>query len=104
MEMMAESRLPGIQVLGGEGEVSFSLGKEYAGHAVAIEEVEPRVWVVRVGDPVPENERWLLDPEVQARLNRALERAQREPYRETDLDELEERILRGSRPDSTGSE
>jgi hypothetical protein len=103
MESMA-ARWNGIQILGHDGETSFSFGKEFAGHAVAIEEVEPRVWVVRVGEPVAENERWLLDPEVQATLDRALERAQTEPYRETDLDELEERILGGPRPDSTGSE
>jgi len=42
---------------------------------------------------VPDSERWLLDPEVQAKLDRALKRAETEPYRETDLDELEKKIL-----------
>lgn len=99
MSVMAESR---TSVVGAEGEVA--LGKKYAGHAVEIKELEPGTWIVKVGEPVPENERWLLDPEVQAKIDRALERAEREPYRETNLDELEERILRGARPDSAGSE
>jgi len=88
--------------VGTDGEVA--LGKEHAGRTVEIQELEPGTWIVKVGEPVPENERWLLDPEVQAKIVRALERAEREPYRETDLDELEERLLRGTRPDSAGSE
>ncbi len=103
MSLMAgEPRTAAVRVLGDHGEVSF--GNEYAGHTVEIKELEPGTWIVKVGEPVPENERWLLDPEVQAKIGRALERAEREPYRETDLDELEERILRGARPDSAGSE
>jgi|SRR5215210_3453727 len=93
MVMMAESRVSGIQILGREGEASFSFGKEYAGHVVAIEEVEPRVWVLRVGDPVPENERWLLEPDVQATLDRALAWAAQNPPQETDLQQLEEKLF-----------
>lgn len=88
--------------MGASGEVA--LGEEYAGRSVLVETLEPGVWIVKVGTFIPDNERWLLHPEVQAKLDRALERAQVEPYRETDLDELEERLLGGSRPDSTGSE
>lgn len=102
MSVMAESETSAVQVLGAGGEIA--LGEEYAGRTVAIERLEPGVWIVKVGVFVPDSERWLLDPEVQATLDRALERAQREPYRETDLDELEERILRGSQPASAGSE
>jgi hypothetical protein len=103
MEMMAESRISGSQILGREGDASFSFGKEYAGHVVAIEEVEPRVWVLRVGDPVPENERWLLDPEVQATLDRALAWAAQNPPRETDLQQLEEKLFGEPPVDSDSS-
>lgn len=102
MVLMAESRISAVQVLGAEGEIA--LGKEHAGRAVAVSELEPGVWIVKVGQFIPDSERWLLDPVVQADLDRALERAQSEPYTETNLDELEERILGGSRPDSIGSE
>jgi hypothetical protein len=102
MVMMAESRVSGIQILGREGEASFSFGKEYAGHVVAIEEVEPRVWVVRVGDPVPENERWLFDPKVQADLDEAIAWAEKNPPQTTDLNQLEEKLF-GGLPDDSGS-
>ena len=100
--MAAEPRASAVQIVGADGEVA--LGKEYAGRAVSVVMLEPGVWSVKVGTFVPDSERWLLDPEVQAKIDRALERAEREPYRETNLDELEERILRGARPDSAGSE
>lgn len=103
MEMMAESRLSGVHILGREGEASFTFGKEYAGHVVAIEEVEPRVWVVRVGDPVPEKERWLLDPEAQASLDRALAWAAQNPPRETDLQQLEKELFGEPPADSRSS-
>jgi predicted nucleotidyltransferase len=45
---------------------------------------------------IPDNERWLHEPEVKAKLDRALARAAENPLRETDLDELEKKIL-GSR-------
>jgi hypothetical protein len=41
----------------------------------------------------PDCDQWLLDPEEQAKLDRALKRAKTEPYRETELDELEKKIL-----------
>jgi len=44
---------------------------------------------------IPDNERWLHEPEVKAKLDRALARAERTPFRETDLDELEERLRGG---------
>lgn len=100
--MAAEPRASAVQVMGAGGEVA--LGEEYAGRSVLVEALKPGVWIVKVGAFVPDSERWILDPEVQAKINRALERAEREPYRETNLDELEERILRGARPDSAGSE
>jgi predicted nucleotidyltransferase len=45
---------------------------------------------------IPDNERWLHEPEVKAKLDRALAWAAENPPRETDLDELEKKIL-GSR-------
>lgn len=90
---MAEARLSLVQMLGTEGEASISFGKEYAGHVVTTEEVEPRVWVVRVGDLVPENERWLFEPEVKANLDQAIAWAAQNPPRETNLGELEKKLF-----------
>ncbi len=93
MSVMAEPRTSAVQVVGAQGEVALGLGKEYAGHAVEIKELEPGTWIVKVGEPVPDNERWLLDPEVQATLDRALTWAAQNPPRETDLQQLEEKLF-----------
>ena len=82
-----------IRKVDGSGRVV--LGKEFAGRSVVIDEMEPGVWIVKVGQFIPDNERWLLDPEVQAKLKRSMAWAEANPLRETDLDELEKRILGG---------
>ena len=51
---------------------------------------------------IPENERWLHEPEVKAKIDRALARAERTPHQETDLDELEERLRLGIRRTPAG--
>lgn len=51
--------------------------------------------MVKVGEFIPDNERWLLDPKVQAKLKRSMAWAEANPPRETDLDELERKILGG---------
>ena len=69
------------------------LGKQYAGRRVSVDEMEPGVWIVKVGKLIPDNERWLHTPEVQAKLGRAIARAEEEPLWETDLEELERKLL-----------
>jgi hypothetical protein len=100
MESMAESHADLIRVLGNKGEIS--LGEEYAGRTAIIEEIQPGVWVVKIGEPVPESEQWLQEPHVKAVLDRAIAWATENPPRTTDLDELEERLLRGL-PDDPAS-
>jgi hypothetical protein len=77
-----------IRKLGKQGQVT--LGKAYADRHVLIDELEPGVWTVRV---VPDNELWLHEPEVKAKLDRALAWAAAHPPRETDLEELTKRLL-----------
>jgi len=90
-----------IKTLGSSGQIS--LGKRYAGRQAVVDELEPGVWIVKVGDFVPDNERWLHEPEAKAKLDRALARAARTPFQETDLDQLEERLRGGVKPNQTGS-
>ncbi|HET9209268.1 MAG TPA: hypothetical protein VFR03_02655 [Thermoanaerobaculia bacterium] len=71
----------------------ITLGEQYAWHQATVEESEPGVWIIKLGDLIPENERWLHEPEVRAKLDRALAWAAANPPRETDLDELERKIL-----------
>jgi len=44
-------------------------------------------------ESIPENERWLHEPEVKAKLDRAIAWAEANPPSETDLDELEKRLF-----------
>ena len=91
-----------IKTLGSSGQIAF--GKQYAGRRVLVEELEPGVWMVKVGEFIPDDERWLHEPEVKEKLDRAIARAERDPFRETDLDELEERLRGGARANSTRSQ
>lgn len=79
-----------IKTVGRSGQIS--LGKEYAGRTVQVEQVEEGVWTVKLGQFIPDNERWLHTPEVSRELDEAIAWAERTPPAETDLDELEERL------------
>ena len=81
-----------IKTVGANGQITLGMG--YTGKTVAIEEIEPGVWMVKLGDFVPRNERWLHDPETSQRLDRALAWADSQPREETDLKVLEERLQR----------
>lgn len=89
-----------IKTIGRSGQIS--LGKEHAGRMVQVEELEKGVWVIKAGQFIPDNERWLHEPEVKARLDRAIAWAESTERAETDLDELRARLERGERP--TGPE
>lgn len=80
-----------IKTVGSSGQIA--LGKQYAGRHVMVEELEPGVWVVKLGEFIPDNERWLHTPEVQADLEKSFAWAAKTPPRETDLNELEERLF-----------
>lgn len=76
-----------IKVVGSTGQIS--IGKRYAGRQALIEELEPGVWLVKVGDFVPDNERWLQAPDVHEALSEALEWAAHHPPRTSDVNKLE---------------
>lgn len=63
-----------VKVIGANGQIS--LGKEFAGRQVLVEEREPGVWMVRTALVIPENEMWLHQPQVNQDLKRALVYAQ----------------------------
>lgn len=78
-----------VKVVGASGQIS--LGKEFAGRQVLVEETAPGDWRVRTATVVPDNERWLHEPEVAAALSRALTWAAANPARPTDLTEFQKR-------------
>ena len=73
-----------VKVIGANGQIS--LGKQFAGRQVLVEEQEPGVWLVRTATVIPDNERWLHEPQAAADLVRALDWAKANTPRDTDVD------------------
>ena len=84
-----------VKVVGSNGQIS--LGKEFAGRQVLVQQQEPGVWLVRTALVVPENELWLHQPKAQKDLARALDWAQRHPAKESDPDATLKRLEDGGR-------
>lgn len=59
-----------VKVVGANGQIS--LGKQFAGRQVLVEEREPGVWIIRTATVVPDNERWLHEPQAASDLQSAL--------------------------------
>lgn len=75
-----------VKVIGANGQIS--LGKQFAGRQVLIEEREPGVWMIRTAVVIPENEMWLHEPKAKLDLQNALSWAQKNPPQESDLDAI----------------
>jgi hypothetical protein len=71
MAALAESVNGVVKVIGSNGQIS--LGKQFAGRQVLVEEREPGVWLVRTATVIPDNERWLHEPAAATSLARAFE-------------------------------
>jgi hypothetical protein len=71
-----------VKVIGTNGQIS--LGKEFAGRQVLVEEQEPGVWLVRAAIVIPENELWLHEPKASNDLKQALSWAQKHSPKESD--------------------
>jgi hypothetical protein len=68
--MVATAYATTVKIVGTNGQIS--LGKQYAGRQVLVEEREPGVWLVRTATVVPDNERWLHEPQEAAELQAAM--------------------------------
>lgn len=66
-----------IKVVGVNGQIS--LGKQFAGRQVLVEEQAPGVWLIRTATVVPDNEAWVHQPAAAADLQRALAWAAQNP-------------------------
>ena len=92
-----------VKVVGSNGQIS--LGKEYSGRQVLVEEREPGVWMVRTALVIPENEMWLHLPEVKQDLQRAIAYAQTTtPNAVEDLDAFLGKINNEKQPSEVGSQ
>ena len=79
-----------VKLIGANGQIS--LGKQYAGRQVLVEEHEPGVWPVHTVTVIPDNERWLHAPQSAADLKRALEWAATHPADDAGADVLMDRL------------
>jgi len=78
-----------IKTVGSSGQIS--LGKKFAGQTVLVDEIQEGVWMVKIGRFIPDNEKWLHRPDVQAELNEAISWAEKNPPKDTSFEELETR-------------
>lgn len=84
--MIGAAVSPTIKTVGANGQIS--LGKQYAGRQVLVEEHEPGVWLVRTATVIPDNERWLHEPKAAADLTTALGWANSNPASDSNTDAL----------------
>ncbi len=59
-----------IKTIGTNGQLS--LGKEFAGRTVLIDQIETGIWIIKTGDFVPDSEKWLYEKSHKAKLDKAL--------------------------------
>ena len=81
-----------VKTIGRSGQIS--LGKEFAGRRVLVDEVEAGVWMMKLGDFVPDNERWLHESPAAESLDRAIGWAEKTPPKASDLSKLKPRRAR----------
>ena len=77
---------PTVKVIGANGQIS--LGKQFAGRQVLVEEQAAGVWLIRTATVIPDNERWLHEAQAASELARALEWARQHPASDTQTDAL----------------
>jgi hypothetical protein len=80
-----------IKTVGASGQIS--LGKEFAGRTVMVEQVAEGVWTIKTAQVIPDDELWLHTPEAKARLDRALEWSASHARSETDLPAIGRKIM-----------
>jgi hypothetical protein len=81
-----------IKTIGSSGQIS--LGKQYAGRTVTVEQISEGVWTIKTAQVIPDDELWLHTPEMRASLDRALEWSASHHRAETDLRALAKKVKR----------
>ncbi len=93
--MQATLSPPTVKLVGANGQIS--LGKQFAGRQVLVEEREAGVWYIRTAKVVPDNEAWLHEPQAAADLDRALAWSIQHPVQDTYMDTLIESLTPSER-------
>lgn len=66
---------PTVKIVGANGQVS--LGKEFAGKMILIDQVDAGTWIIKSGEFIPDSEKWLHRVQDATKLDKALEWAER---------------------------
>jgi len=91
--MPALAKHASVKMVGANGQIS--LGKRFAGRQVLIDEQEPGVWLVRTVSVIPDNERWLHEPQAAADLTRALDWSKTNGPSDADTDKVIKKLANG---------
>jgi len=81
-----------VKTIGASGQIS--LGKQYAGRIVMVEQVAEGVWTIKAARVIPDDELWLHTPEARTSLDRALDWSESNPRSETDLKAVARKVNR----------
>ena len=79
-----------IKSVGQSGQIS--LGKKFAGKTVLLDQIESGVWVVKVGQFIPDSEQWLHESKVRTEIDEAVTWAGKNPPRKSDLKAIQSRL------------
>ena len=60
-----------VKVIGANGQVS--LGKEFAGKMVLVEQIDDGTWIIKCGEFIPDSEKWLHQGNHLAKIEKALD-------------------------------
>jgi hypothetical protein len=91
--MAVVARPAALKVVGSNGQIS--LGKQFAGRHVLVEESEPGVWIVRTATVIPDNERWLHEATAAADLQTAMSWSASHRPADADLENTLKRLGHG---------
>ncbi len=75
---------PTVKVVGANRQIS--LGKQFAGRQVLVEEQETGVWLIRTATVPPDNERWLHGAQAASDLARSLKWSTQNPASDWQID------------------
>ncbi|OQY13775.1 MAG: hypothetical protein B6I31_00500 [Desulfobacteraceae bacterium 4572_19] len=66
-----------IKTIGNKGQIE--LGNEYTGQDALIDQIEPGVWIIKLGQFIPHSEQWLHQENVKSKLDEAVTWAEKNP-------------------------
>ena len=79
-----------IKTIGASGQIS--IGKEYAGRHVIVEEIEKGVWLIKTASIIPDSEMWMHEEPAKTKIDRAIKWAEENVPSESDLRELSDKF------------